>query len=247
MLSVDLGWSPTNDKRTAIAYRAAGNIEVVRCLGGNTELINCIGGLATFGAIVLLDVPLDGTEGLTRHSQWRPLDKRLQRIQIPLLASFKAAGRGPILRNALLSCRPDLRIEESYPYAVLRVLHALHEKGSVFSFDSGSDGDLSGVWRLWPPKYKRAPRTDRRYEEMNRVADVLACVPGFVSAIRRPATPPHRENLDTLSDEFDALLGLVAAISIHDRSPWSWRAQCEGPGSIVSIADEWIRRQFENA
>jgi predicted nuclease with RNAse H fold len=246
VISVDLPWSHGRADRTAIGFRAGHEIHLGGVSQGET-LTDSIDRLAEPGALVLLDIPIDGCSELNRDRPYRELDRRLLEVGIPLLPSYKAGGYGATLRGELLRRRPDLRVEESYPYAVLRVLWAARECGVKWSISrDASTISLLSKWRNWPPKYKRARSIAKRREEMARVAEVITESLGTTGAqLLKLPNGLHGGELARISDQYDALLGLAAGIALQDGSPWSWRAQVAGSaGCIISIADRSLRERF---
>jgi predicted nuclease with RNAse H fold len=243
VLSVDLPWSSRTTGRTAIAWWDGAAAHVL--LEREERLVQRVQALAAPGALVLLDIPLDGCEHLGPADPFRQIDRSLQRAGIPILPSLKASGRGPTQRDALHAARRDLRIEESYPYAVLRVLWAMKQSGGPAALDGDSyaASRIEGDWRNWPPRYKRAGSVGARQDAMSQVADLLVWHDRrFASAVKAPPPDSAGSALARLSDEYDALLGLVAGVAAYEQSPWSWSAQCEGgAGRILSIADAWLR------
>lgn len=248
VLSVDLGWSSATPGRTAVAYRALSGVKLAS-VSSEDELVERLCGLASPKALVLLDIPIEGCSSLGPNTPYRRLDRVLQRTQIPLLPSVKAQGRGASLRDRILAKRRDLRIEESYPYAALRVLWALKRLGSFhLGRDSFARVSLEGVWGDWPPKYKREPKLETRRAAAAEVAALLAshlpeCEP--VARLPEAVGKAGSSALADLSDQVDAALGLVAGIAAASGSPWSWKASLgEGGGSILTIADRWLRERF---
>jgi hypothetical protein len=229
---------------------ASGNDSVLVSDGLDGDgLVRWIVAHARHGALVVLDVPIDGCGGLSRAVPRRPIDDGLARIGIPLLPSYKSGDLGPRLRDRLRRARPDLEIVESYPYSVLRVLWGRGElPGSSAALTAGSYARSAGrwsTWWTWPPRYKRARRTAERREALARVAGLLrACGPRYARLVRSPSAgtaPP----LARLSDEYDAILGLVAADAAREGSPWSWSVERPGcEGRILTIAPSWLREAF---
>lgn len=243
VLSIDLPWGH-GQGRTAVASRSPAGIAVA-AVAGDDELVEYVHRNAATNALVLLDVPVEGCEVLDADNPLRGVDLRCHRIGIPILPSVKAGLRGPRLTTRLRGTRPDLRIFEDYPYAVLRVLWALHLQGRPFRFaDDPATIDLSSQWRSWPPKYKRAKTVATKLVAMREVASVLAMVPGFASGVVQPADAATGSELTRLADNYDALLGLVAGIAAVDELPWSWLITASGdPGAILTIADAPLRRR----
>jgi predicted nuclease with RNAse H fold len=238
VLAIDLPWSLRRG-RTAIASRSPDGIAVERVVDDDA-LVERVTALAGKRALVVVDVTLDGCEQLSAAKPCRDVDRRFAQIGIAILPSVKSGLRGPELRARLHARRPDLRVREVYPYAVLRTLWALHAGGRAFAF--GRLVDVSPHWRVLPPRYKRERELVKRRRAVREVAAVLAAIPGFAPRAIRGAT--HRQ-LDGLCDELDALLALVAGIAAVDRSPWSWLATIShSPGAILTIADVALRSRF---
>lgn len=172
------------------------------------------------------------------------MQRDVGKLGIPLLPSAKAGKRGAHLREQIITCRPDLEVCESYPYAVLRTLWAMHVSGlpPLLTDRIYADADLARVWWTWPPRYKRAARVGERRTAIGGVYDLLAKVQGFSLVVVRPDVQASTRKLAELSDGYDALLGLVAGIAAVDGSPWSWRAEVrDRDGAIVTIADRSLR------
>ena len=247
-ISVDLPWSDATRGRTAIAAASAHRGIVVSDGLDVREAGDWIARHAAEHAAVLLDIPLDGCRGLSRSRPHRPVDRGLARIGIPILPSYKSGNVGPRVREALHRARPDLRVHETYPYAVLRVLWALRLETGTVDLGPASHGahvERWPTWSRWPPRYKRARTRAERSVEMERVAELIrSCGEPYASLVRAPRSGTSSE-LARLSDEYDAVLGLMAARVLADGSPWSWRAEAaDGQGSILAIAPPWVRSRF---
>lgn len=248
VIAIDLPWGRNTTARTAIASRSPSGVSIT-AVRDDIVLVRHVEQRAAENALVLLDVPLDGCALLNKSNPQRAVDDRFQRVGIPILPSVKSGMRGPTLAKRLLDARPDLRMREIYPYAVLRVIWALHEQERSFEFeDDARSVDLSSTWWTWPPKYKRAKTRAAKLSAMNEIAAVLSAVPAVGSAISAPSASATVSDLFSLADAYDALLGLVAGIAAVGRSSWSWLAECDpGAGSIVTIADASLRRRFMSA
>jgi predicted nuclease with RNAse H fold len=239
VIAIDLPWS-ARKRRTAIASRS-GDVIAVEAVGDDDELVARVAAIAGTRALVLVDIPLDGCADLSAAMPTREVDRRFAKAGIAILPSVKSGLRGPELRARLHARRPDLRVGETYPYAVLRTLWALRAGGHAFAF-AGELADLAPHWRALPPRYKRERDLVKRRRAVRDVAGVLGAIPGFAPRAIRGAT--HAQ-LDMLCDELDALLGLVAGIAAADRSPWSWLATVRGcTGSVLTIADSSLRGRF---
>ena len=244
VISIDLPWGHGHG-RTAIASRSPEGIAVAAVVDDD-ELVEYVQRHAATNALVLLDVPVAGCEALNATNPRRGVDDRCQRIGIPILPSVKAGMRGPQLTSRLLGSRPDLRIFEGYPYAVLRVIWGLHLQGRPFRFDDDAATiDLSAQWRSWPPKYKRASTVANKLVAMREVASVISRLPGFESVVVDPTDAATGMELTRLADNYDALLGLVAGIAGVEELPWSWLiTTSRDAGAILTIADGSLRRRF---
>jgi hypothetical protein len=67
----------------------------------------------------------------------------------------------------------------------------------------------------------------------------------YATCVRPPSPTATTSELARLSDEYDALLGLIAARAAVNRLPWSWRAEVTDlPGSIATIGTPWLRAAF---
>jgi predicted nuclease with RNAse H fold len=249
IISVDLPWSDGKEKRTVAATLDADQASIATDLPSSSDdLARHLIRVAAPNALVLLDIPIEGCDRLTTADAFRPLDRRFLKAIVPILPSVKSGDRGARLRNMLRAQRSDLRVEESYPYAVLRVLWSLKLQCELGALDDGRTQNvtLEPEWRAWPPRYKRAREVRSRREAMTEVAGLLKTVlrGRFADLVRSPSEAGGRE-LDRICDEYDALLGLIAGWAFDQASPWSWRAEVAGePGAIVTIADEWLRSHF---
>jgi predicted nuclease with RNAse H fold len=244
VFSIDLPWGDAKG-RTAIASRSLAGVRLISVIGDD-ELLEHIRQHATRSALVLLDVPIDGCEGLGMKKPRREVDDRFLAIGLPILPSVKSGTRGPELAKRIHEVRTDLRVGEIYPYAVLRVLWALQLEGKTFRFDDDMTKiDLCRSWWAWPPKYKRAKSVALRLEAMRLVASVISAVPGLRDVTEIPPDDVTGTDLARRADGYDALLGLVAGISAVDDCSWSWHAKTtRDAGAICSIADAWVRRRF---
>jgi predicted nuclease with RNAse H fold len=247
-VSVDLPWSSQTRSRTAIAACCGSQVVLVtRDLDGR-RLPEWIAANAKPGALVVLDVPIEGCSRLSRTVPRRPVDDRFARLGIPILPSYAAGALGARLQADIAARRPDLRVLETYPYAVLRVLWGKQ-------VETGSPRITRTNWRVqsrrwltwwdWPPRYKRAKSVKIRREALAVVGDLLRACGESYAVISRPGPNDTSAALASLSDAYDAVLGLLAARAAIERSPWSWNAAVPGAaGSIMTIAPPWLRAEF---
>jgi hypothetical protein len=249
-LSIDLPWSESTKSRTVVAAATKGRTVLVAHGVDGNGLLAWITQRAAPEALVLLDVPIEGCDGLSRTCPRRPVDDSLSRVGIPILPSYTAGARGPELCAALQRARPDLRVRESYPYAVLRVLWGTRmETGSVEALTAATFRRHTAPWKTWwrwPPRYKRARTVAKKRDALATVAELLrSCGPEYARLVRAPGAGTTAE-LARLSDEYDAVLGLIAASAALERNAWSWEAWVPGAaGTIVTIGPAWLRAAFE--
>lgn len=248
-VSVDLPWSRTTRSRTVIAASSPEEtVLVTKGLDGE-GLYRWITQHASHRGLVVLDVPIDGCARLCRAVPRRELDDGLARIGVPILPSYKSGDLGPNLRDALRQARPDLAILESYPYAVLRVLWGVRQEiGSLVALTASNYRPHVSPWQSWwrwPPRYKRARTVAQRRHALAEVANLLrSCGNTYARLVQAPAVGTSSE-LAQLSDEYDAVLGLIAANAALEKNPWSWHAQVPGAaGSILTIGPPWLRDAF---
>src|SRR5262249_30820598 len=89
-ISVDLPWSDGTKARTAIAAAAAHEGIVVSDGLDAERARRWIVENAAERAVVLLDVPIDGCDALSRSRPRRAVDDGLARVGIPILPSYKS-------------------------------------------------------------------------------------------------------------------------------------------------------------
>lgn len=128
VISVDLGWSPRRTNRTAIATWRPGQDPVWTKPGSSPDILKLIGSLKVDRILVLLDIPIHGTEGLSKENPFRPLDRALIGCGIPLYPSYRAGSLGRELANAIEGISSGFRVVESYPFPVHRFMWAAREE-----------------------------------------------------------------------------------------------------------------------
>jgi predicted nuclease with RNAse H fold len=248
VVSLDLPWSETSRGRAVAAFLGPrGRVGWVDlCRGLDVARISAwLGARCGSGAIVLLDIPIDGCD--RGPGPFRPLDRRLNRMQMRLLPSSKAGALGARLRDAVVAAVPGARVLESHPYGCLRVLHALDARGVRGEDLLGAVREvLDDGFRAAPcPRYKRERDRARRHDQVDEVRRVLVRTLRPWGLEGDPADLAERSAGRAAADRLDALLGLVPGLLLARGSPWFFRAADPAGGAIALVADAWWRRTFE--
>lgn len=230
IISVDVGWKEKTERNAVAIAKPGGRIHLVRSGLGDSDLITLVQGHAEPESLVLLDVPVEGCEGLSEPQ--RPVESVLHHY-IALYPASMAGTRGIRLKRALLrampaSIRESIVIQEIYPHAVYKFLWAVAQRGKL-------ERVHSGVWErlldrgftssVSPPKYKGG-RYSERLDGMRQLYNLLT--ERLMLKFSPPLDPPHgsftRSRLEHLADEFDACLGAVAGLYWVAHNPYAWVA-----------------------
>jgi RNA polymerase sigma factor (sigma-70 family) len=105
-ISVDLPWSRQTRSRTAVAALGSGQIVLVNQSLEGEALPDWIVSHAAPGALVVLDVPIEGCGHLSRAVPRRQLDDGLARVGMPILPSYASGELGAELRAGIAGVRP---------------------------------------------------------------------------------------------------------------------------------------------
>lgn len=245
VVSFDLGWSEANRVRTAAAWCLEGGVPQWTPPDEEVEIITFLERFKGTHTLVLLDIPIYGTEGLSKQRPWRPLDRRLQSLGVPLLPSYKAGDYGMRLAETIMGRFPTIHVVESYPYAVLRFIWAI----KLNNADLGSRllplVNVHSWWKDWPPKYKRARTKGERVQCMQQVLDKLILfmrIDGLEQLA--PDELMNTSLLGNLTDVYDALLALVVGMKMAEGSPWVLEAKAGGPSMIPILTDSNLREKW---
>jgi len=175
LLCLDLGWAPSTRSRTAAALLTdSGRIRVAPLPShDDTELADRLADLVRPHGVILLDLPIEGLR--PGGPAVRPVDRRLARAGIPVLPSAKAGVRGQQLKRVIQARAPGVTVQETYPFAVLRVLWALYISGQLGAVKRREPGPLLNekIWRQWPPRYKRARTLGERRRALRKILELL--------------------------------------------------------------------------
>ena len=251
LLCLDLGWAPSTRSCTAAALLTrSGRIRVARLSShDDAELVACLADLLEPRGLILLDIPIEGcTELRPGGPAIRAVDRRLARAGIPVLPSVKAGLRGHQLKWAIQARAPDVTIQETYPFAVLRVLWALHVQGRLGAVKTREQGPLLSekIWRRWPPRYKRAPARSERLDALKEIFGLLIHPDlglAFDPPLPSPSAGLSSSAIAQLSDCYDACLGLMPGL-LGPHHPLVATVADPGGGSLLLLADSWLRARL---
>lgn len=249
VVSVDLGWSPKTENRTAVAYWTAADGVGWNELERPSALARFLHEFPGLRALVLLDIPIHDTTSLDRLRPFRGLDRSLMRMGIPMLPSYRAGTFGCELATEIESEFPGFEVVESYPYAALRFLWAV--RGNPRCLDGPPAGvvDEETWMRDWPPKYKRARAKKERLRCMSMVQDTIAAfMPSAGCEDLRPEESLTLAELNRLADVYDALLALLVGIKLVEGLEWVLEAGVSGEDAVIPIlVDDVLRTRWERA
>ncbi len=208
--------------------------------------IDYLGGLGARKALVLLDIPVFGTEDLSREKPFRAVDRILLRTGIPLIPSYKAGNTGKALAREILRAYPRYRVIESYPFAILRFLWLIRDKPRVLNGPLVPAVDPYRWMKDFPPRYKRARAIKELRSSSQAVYDLIEVFLPFAGIKSlKPDRFAKRSDLMSLAHVYDSLIALVAGMLFAGGSPWSVIASVSGEGgSILLLLDEYLRRRM---
>lgn len=246
IISVDLGWSRNNLSRTAVAWCRNQSAPQWTNAEETRDLIDFLRRFEE-EALVLLDIPIKGTEDLGRERPFREMDRDLLSFGIPLLPSFKAGDYGLRLAEEITRELPHFTIVESYPYAVLRFLWAIRDNPACITGELQAVVECDDFIREWPPKYKRARRKADRIVCMSKVLEMLRQFLELDEAKELIPSPVMKKSeLNLLCDIYDALLGLIVGRAIAMDSPWFFPATEQQSDAIIPLLlDLNLRNRYE--
>ena len=248
VVSIDLGWSKKNLKRTAEAWCRAGGSVCWTQPGEPFEILSFLELFRGTRTLVLLDIPVHGTSLLSPSRPFRPLDRALASLGMPILPSCKAGNYGASLAEVILERFTGFKVVESYPYAVLRFLWAARREPSCLSGPLKPVVDVSGFMRDWPPKYKRSTV---RIEWVRHMSSVLAVTVEFLDAgiphELLPEVSMGAGRLNAMCDTYDALLGLVVGLQAAPGSTWFFPASLGDDGAMIPLLlDTNLREKWDS-
>ena len=242
VVAVDLPWSAAHPDRTAVAVLTPSGAVSVSSADARRALPSVIADLAEPDAHILLDIPIGGCSG---SGAFRPVDRRLAGAGIPLLPWTQAADRGVRLAREIRARLPQATVDEVYPYAVFRVLWALHRTQSLGLLRPGRiEGRLERGWSRWPPRYKRARTRGERLAALSKVRRILTGAELALS-FDPPLPRPAAGSRSRLTDCYDAALAIIPGV-LGLGHPAVYRESDEEGGAVILLADSWLRGRLCN-
>lgn len=248
VISIDLPWKEDKKGRRVLAIADLdGNVKITQASDDN-ELLGLVHESAKPRSIILLDIPIDGCENLVGE-HFRLIDKAIARQTLPALPASKAKSRGKGLKELLESDKKRSKVYEIYPYAVYKFLAFLKDRNLLQYLNySRFDALLDERFRTyWPPKYKREKKWEKRLGNMEYLYSLLTDTDiglEFSPSLRRPSSSYTLNDLNMLSDEYDACLGAIVGIYFANNSSYACVAGDSNSGSMLLLADRWLSKQL---
>jgi hypothetical protein len=200
-----------------------------------TDLLAAAGGS---GAHVLVDLPLSGTQG--------PVDEALQRAGLPpRFWKEPLLERGRIVAEGIRESVEGVKLYESNPWAVLRVLWALRAKRKLSRFFEPADKPLldASVGEVELPAIQNPYIPPSSGAGLKRVAkvieDALSTV-GLSVALEAAAVAADAEEAVAVTARCRSLLGLLVGSLLRRRSNLVVTLTEVDP-PLVLLADQYIR------
>ncbi|GEM_PF-5060350 len=242
VVSFDPDWS-REPKGAASLFLRDGKLDFTS-VGERVKPLEYLSRLDAENALVLLDIPVFGTSGLSRQKPFRKIDRLLMKMGIPLLPSYKAGNTGELVAREILREYPGYLVVETYPYAVLKFLWNIRDKPEILG------GPLVEVverlrWvREKPPKYKRARSLDELRSSCELIKNlIVSFLPGLMEKRHMPPLTARRADLMKVSHIYDSLIALIAGIHFAKGSPWSVLVSLSGEdASILMLMDSTLRK-----
>ncbi len=200
-------------------------------------------------AVILLDIPIHGLDKL-QSSHFRPVDKALQSVGIPLRPSTGAQRLGLELkcRIATEAGVPPRGIREIYPYAVYKWLAYVRARDALPLLAHPHAKPLlrEDFPRFFPLPYKRNSRRGTRREGMEALHSLLTDADlGLRFETPLPAPDSGVYSLKRLSDVYDAVLGAVLGLHLLRNNEWAVVRGDQECGDMALLADTWLAARID--
>lgn len=251
IISVDLPWNPDKRGHRALAIaNLDGNVKIALA-NDDDELLALVRGNIEQKSIVLLDIPIEGCEQI-EIKKFRPVDRALAHQGIWIQPASGAGSRSKRLKELLEKDNKRVIVQEIYPYAIYKFLAYLEKRGMLHRINSESCQPLldASFRKYVPPKYKREREKDKRLENMRFLYSLLkdrsiGLKFSASDSLRCPNYSYTLDDLNRLSDEYDACLGAIVGIYFATNSSYACVAGDSESGEILLLADQWLQAQFK--
>lgn len=249
VVSIDLGWSPQNITRTAAAFWRPGEDPwwTEPKPGSSVDIPELLATYKDERTLILLDIPIYGTEGLSKNNPFRLLDRVLLGCGIPLYPSYRAGAHGRELASAIERVSGSFEVVESYPFPIHRFMWLARKEPWCLEEELRPVKALEDWTKVWPPKYKSGPLAMRRKSFVELTTVLGSYLPGDYSGLL-PEPECRGKDLDILGDTYDALVALRCGMEMARSSPWVLEARVEGQsGMIPLLADSNLRAIWDSS
>ena len=190
------------------------------------------------GGHVLVDLPLSGTEG--------PVDRALERAGLPpRFWKDGALERGRTFAEGITEAVDDVKLFESNPWTVLRVLWALRDRRRLAKLGEEIEGPLldERVRETEPPALENPydpPTSETGLKRVAQVIEEALSLFGLSIALEPAAGSEDPDEAVRVTARCRALLGLLVGSLLRRRSPLVLTLTEVDP-PLVQLADPYLR------
>jgi hypothetical protein len=195
-----------------------GGLHLARPVDGTLEaLIDLLLASGISGGHVLVDMPLSGTQG--------PVDQALDRAGLPpRFWREEALDKGRTLAEGIQSSVDDVKLYESNPWSVLRVLWALRARRRLPKLADAGEAPLldERLREVEPPALQNpyvAPSSGTGLKRVAKVIEDSLAMFGLSVALESAASTTDEEETVRVTARCRALLGLLVGSLLRRRSP----------------------------
>ena len=206
VISVDVGWKTGTKRNAVVVSDHRGNVLHWDFRCGDEEILDVVQQYAMNGTRVLLDIPVEGCEGLGKAQPFRPIDYALLKNRISLYPSVRAGMRGASLKQQVTDrcAGRDVVVLEIYPYALYKFLSFLEKYGKLTELSGGEpalllDRDFKAFRTC---KYKNV-KSHEQHSALRYLKSLLE-QPALGLRFGERSLPPVVPPLAYLTDLYDA-------------------------------------------
>jgi hypothetical protein len=216
-----------------------GSVHLAQPVDGSLEsLTDLLAAAVGSGADILVDLPLSGTEG--------PVDRALDRAGLPpRFWKAEALERGREVAAAIKESVEDVRLIESNPWAVLRVVWALRQKRRLPKIAEPAEKELvdDSVREVELPALQNPYIPPSSGQGLKRVARAIEEALGTIGvsvALEAAAVKADAEEAVRITGRCRALLGLLVGSLLRRRSDHAVLLEEIDP-PLLLLADPYLR------